>query len=148
MTGEFSTYATQLSAMRNRSSVVLLQDKLYIFGGFTGTGFLSAVERGTIGANNELSSFGSDAVSRLVTGLENGVTISWWNSVSNRDEVHYIGGFNSSNPAGLDTVQRAVVEPPVFVDPGGSDGGGASIGGGFYRTQTLSGGFDMMEVVK
>ena len=82
----------------------MLYDKLYLFGGFTGTGFLTAVERGTISQTGELSGFGADSISTLVEGLENGVTLQI------RDQaIYYVGGYNNRNTSGVPRVQKAVI---------------------------------------
>jgi len=102
--GPFSVVSTQLSQPRNRSGYAVLYDKLYLFGGFTGTGFLTAVERGTISQTGELSGFGADSVSTLAEGLENGVTLQI------RDQaIYYVGGYNYQNTSGVPRVQKAVI---------------------------------------
>jgi len=102
--GAFSLVSATLSQARNRSGYAVLADKLYLFGGFTGTGFLTTVERGTISPTGELSGFGPDQVSTLAQGLENGVTIQV------RDQaIYYIGGYNYQNTAGVARVQKAPI---------------------------------------
>lgn len=104
--GAFSTLPTQLAVARNRSGFVLLFDRIYLFGGYTGTGFLKQLEQGTIGTDDTLSDFKASADSTLVQGLENGITVAAGNS------VYYIGGFNFSNQQGMNLVQRA----PILVE--------------------------------
>jgi hypothetical protein len=101
--GSFEAVTPALSTSRYYHGVVTLAEYVYFPGGYAGRVFLTAVERGTLGAADDLSGFVADGVSKLAESYVGGAVVQ----VSDK-AVYYIGGYSPST-CGQSKVQKALI---------------------------------------
>ena len=96
--GNFVKLEESLTTGRNRLSVVALNDKVYVYGGWQG-GFLTAIESAPI-IGNQLGNFTVEAIT-LADGVENG------SALLTRNAMYLFGGYNGAK---RDWIQRSQIE--------------------------------------